>query len=121
MARWCSRRRCQDDDLDLFVVFASTSTISAPIGQIDYVAANAFLNAFAESRHQRGDRHVVALNWGVWSGVGMAADAAEELAERVEPEPTVAEHPFFERRVTNRRGVTTLTSRWSTATEWFLR
>jgi len=108
------------DDLDLFVVFASTSTVSAPIGQTDYVAANAFLNAFAESRYERGDRHVVALNWGVWCGVGMAADAAAEFVERVEPEPVIVDHPFFDSRVTDRRGVTMLTSRWTTANEWFL-
>ena len=42
--------------LDLFVVISSTSAEIAPIGQVDYVAANSFLNAFAASR-QRGGRH----------------------------------------------------------------
>jgi hypothetical protein len=36
--------------LDFFVVFSSTSTAIAPVGQIDYVAANDFLNAYAQSR-----------------------------------------------------------------------
>ena len=41
-----------------------------PAGQVDYAAANAFLDAFAASRH---DTRVVAINWGPWSDVGMAA------------------------------------------------
>ncbi len=45
-----------DQDLDLFVVFSSTSTVTAPLGQVDYVAANAFLNAFAEARRADGRR-----------------------------------------------------------------
>jgi NADP-dependent 3-hydroxy acid dehydrogenase YdfG len=40
----------KDDDLDLFVVLSSTSTVTAPVGQVDYVAANSFLNAFAQAR-----------------------------------------------------------------------
>src|SRR5690606_34958574 len=50
-----------------------------PAGQIDYVAANEYLNAFAKSR-AGGKTRVVALNWGIWSGVGMAA---ESLADRM--------------------------------------
>ena len=63
---------------DLFVVFASTSTVIAPIGQADYVSANAFLNAFAEARAASGADHVRSINWGVWSEVGMAATAVEQ-------------------------------------------
>ncbi|MEY8829329.1 beta-ketoacyl synthase N-terminal-like domain-containing protein [Sedimentitalea sp. XS_ASV28] len=63
-----------DGELDLLVLFSSTSTITAPAGQVDYVAANEYLNAYARSR--RGGRtRVVAINWGLWSQVGMAAGA----------------------------------------------
>ncbi|MFN4156887.1 MAG: type I polyketide synthase [Gemmobacter sp.] len=68
-----------DGRLDLLVLFASTSTVTAPAGQVDYVAANDFLNAFAQGR-AGGKTRVVALNWGIWSGVGMAAEA---LANRL--------------------------------------
>ena len=67
-----------DGALDLMVVFSSTSTVTGPAGQIDYVAANEFLNAYAKSR-SGGKTKVVALNWGIWAGVGMAAEA---LADR---------------------------------------
>ena len=72
-----------DGALDLLVLFASTSTVTGPAGQIDYVAANEFLNAYSKSR-SGGKTRVIALNWGIWSGVGMAAEA---LADRTGAAP----------------------------------
>jgi acyl transferase domain-containing protein/thioesterase domain-containing protein len=63
-----------DGSIDRLVLFSSTSTAIAPAGQADYVAANEYLNAFA--RHRTGGMtRVTAINWGIWSGIGMAADA----------------------------------------------
>ncbi|MBE2275282.1 MAG: SDR family NAD(P)-dependent oxidoreductase [Rhodobacteraceae bacterium] len=73
-----------DGSVALMVLFASTSTVTGPAGQVDYVAANEYLNAFAKSR-AGGKTRVVALNWGIWQGVGMAA---ESLADRIgRPQP----------------------------------
>jgi acyl transferase domain-containing protein/thioesterase domain-containing protein len=63
-----------DGSIERLVLFSSTSTVIAPAGQADYVAANEFLNAFAKSR-AGGKTRVTAVNWGIWSGIGMAADA----------------------------------------------
>ena len=60
----------QDVPLDFFALFSSVSSLLAPAGQVDYAAANAFLDAFAVSRR---DARVVAINWGAWRDVGMAA------------------------------------------------
>ena len=62
-----------DGSLDWMVLFSSSSTVTAPAGQVDYVAANEFLNAFAKARS--GKTRVVAINWGIWNEVGMAAEA----------------------------------------------
>ncbi len=51
-----------------FVLFSSSSALLAPPGQVDYVAANAFLDAFAQVRPR-----TTAINWGMWSDVGMMA------------------------------------------------
>ncbi|WP_103334280.1 type I polyketide synthase [Pseudotabrizicola formosa] len=67
-----------DGSIALLVLFSSTSTITGPAGQIDYVAANEYLNAYAKHR-TGGKTRVIALNWGIWQGVGMAAEA---LADR---------------------------------------
>lgn len=85
-------------DVDFLVLFSSTSTDTAPAGQVDYVAANAFLNAYAESRAGNAARRTVALHWGVWAGVGMAARAteADDRDAAVDPvrEPVAAGSPF---------------------------
>ncbi|AXI48809.1 polyketide synthase [Sulfitobacter sp. SK012] len=73
-----------DGTVDLMVLFASTSTATRAAGQVDYVAANDYLNAFARSRKGAQTR-VVAVNWGVWADVGMAAEAFG--AETAGPQP----------------------------------
>jgi NAD(P)-dependent dehydrogenase (short-subunit alcohol dehydrogenase family) len=65
----------KEEPLDFLVLCSSTSTAIAPVGQVDYVAANSYLNAFA-SAHATEARRVVSLNWGIWARVGMAASAA---------------------------------------------
>lgn len=72
-----------DGSVDLVVAFSSTSTFTGPAGQVDYVAANEYLNAWAQAR-AGGRTRVLALNWGIWSGVGMAA---ETLADRTGTRP----------------------------------
>lgn len=63
-----------DGGLDWLALFSSSSTATAPAGQIDYVAANAYLNAYAATR-AGGKTRVRAINWGIWSEIGMAAEA----------------------------------------------
>ncbi|MFN3723878.1 MAG: type I polyketide synthase [Paracoccaceae bacterium] len=73
-----------DGSLALLVLFSSTSTVTGPAGQIDYVAANEYLNAYA--KHRAGSKtRVIALNWGIWQGVGMAAEALADRTGRVAP------------------------------------
>ena len=52
---------------------SSVNSHSAPPGQIDYVAANAFLDFFAGSKSQNGTRYI-SIQWPRWSDVGIAAD-----------------------------------------------
>ena len=60
----------QESQVDFITLFSSVSSVLAPPGQVDYVAANAFLDAYAASRR---DARVVAINWGPWRNIGMAA------------------------------------------------
>lgn len=76
-----------DGAVDTLVLFASTSTLTAPAGQVDYIAANDYLNAYALAR-AGGKTRVLALNWGIWAEVGMAAGAmAGRLGTAAEAEP----------------------------------
>lgn len=82
-----------DGSVKLMVLFASTSTATRAAGQVDYVAANEYLNAFAQSR-RGGATRVVALNWGVWSDVGMAAEAVGQTPVEAMP-PRVLDVPML--------------------------
>jgi len=62
---------CPEGSLDLFAVFSSTSALNGPPGQIDYAAANAFLEAFAATRSDG-----ICLTWGPWFETGMTARLA---------------------------------------------
>ncbi|MCZ7679542.1 MAG: SDR family NAD(P)-dependent oxidoreductase [Sandaracinaceae bacterium] len=107
--------------LELLVLFSSTSTITAPAGQVDYVAANAFLDAFAASR-AGGPTRVVAIDWGLWRGVGMAEEAVRgsSAARAGEPAGEQPSHPLLEARVRDGRGGTVLTAKLSPERHWVL-
>jgi len=109
------------DELDFFLLCSSTSTSIAPPGQVDYVAANAFLNAFAESAAASGRTNTVAVNWGVWSEVGMATVAAADLTGTpAPPAPRPCSHPWLESAITDGAGVHTFRAEWSVAEQWVL-
>lgn len=79
----------RDEPLAFFVLFSSISSFVPPAGQVDYAAANAFLDAFALSR--RGV--VTAVDWGAWRDIGIAARAASPhpwLGERLLETPAKA-------------------------------
>lgn len=71
------------DELDFFAVCSSTSAALGPAGQVDYAAANAFLDAFAEHRTARGAGRTLSIAWGVWNQVGMTARSAGEPAREL--------------------------------------
>ncbi|MFN0204706.1 MAG: SDR family NAD(P)-dependent oxidoreductase [Planctomycetota bacterium] len=62
----------QNDVLDFFINFSSMASVVGAQGQSSYSAANAFLDTFA---HVLRNHNIpaISINWGPWSGGGMAA------------------------------------------------
>lgn len=81
--------------LDFVVLFSSVSSVLGLEGQIDYTAANAFLDSFAASNAFHSRTSVVSVGWNAWRQIGMAVALAEQprAAEFARSGP----HPCLER------------------------
>ncbi|MEM7125457.1 MAG: SDR family NAD(P)-dependent oxidoreductase [Chloroflexota bacterium] len=76
----------QDEPLDFMVLFSSITGVLGNVGQADYAAANAFLDAFAHHRQslvRAGERsgRTLSINWPLWEEGGMTIN--EEALELV--------------------------------------
>ncbi|MBF2069253.1 type I polyketide synthase [Fischerella thermalis] len=71
----------QDINLDFLVLCSSLSSIYGGFGQVDYCAANAFLDKFAHFNTSKNGKLTLAINWDAWQEVGMAVNTVvpEEL------------------------------------------
>jgi acyl transferase domain-containing protein/NADPH:quinone reductase-like Zn-dependent oxidoreductase/acyl carrier protein len=78
----------KETKLDFFILCSSLSSIFPIVGQIDYCAANAFLDAFAfYNTHQNGI-FTLSIDWGVWQELGMIEQAviSIEAKKKIEEE-----------------------------------
>ena len=108
-----------DGSTDFIALFSSSSTQTAPAGQIDYVAANEYLNAYAKSR-KGGETAVIAINWGIWADVGMAADALADRTGGADPAPlSKIDLPLLQRTGFDPSGNRVFEARYSTK-DWVI-
>jgi NAD(P)-dependent dehydrogenase (short-subunit alcohol dehydrogenase family) len=70
------------DDVKIVVMFSSISGAFGNRGQVDYAAAGDALDKLSWSLQSRIKGRVVSIDWGPWSGTGMAADLEREYARR---------------------------------------
>lgn len=90
------------EELEFLLLFSSISAFAGLPGQADYAAANAFLDAYAESRRDDPRTRVESIGWSQWRDVGMAASfggtqaSAVDAPDLLEGGETI-DHPFLER------------------------
>jgi len=70
----------QDEPLDFMVLYSSIVVAMSGLGEVDYCAANAFLDAFAHHRRQRGQT-AVAINWGMWQWNDWQSSLAQTMPD----------------------------------------
>jgi NAD(P)-dependent dehydrogenase (short-subunit alcohol dehydrogenase family)/acyl carrier protein len=81
--------------LDFLIVCSSIASISGGIAQVDYSAANAFLDAVAWQNRLAGGPLTIAINWNTWNEAGMSVETAmpaslKELGHRLGMEDSVS-------------------------------
>ncbi|WP_410812631.1 SDR family NAD(P)-dependent oxidoreductase [Micromonospora sp. 067-2] len=107
--------------LDFVVLCSSVTAVVGGFGQVDYCAANAFLDAHARSG--TGWRApVLSQNWGGWAEVGMAVETAAPAGFRAAGRDTVIsalDHPVLTTKVTGPTE-TVLHGLVSASTHWLL-
>jgi acyl transferase domain-containing protein/nucleoside-diphosphate-sugar epimerase len=64
---------CQREGCERLVLFSSLASRFGGLGQGDYAAANAVLEAIGASAARRSSCAVTIVGWDAWSGVGMGA------------------------------------------------
>ncbi|WP_164019660.1 SDR family NAD(P)-dependent oxidoreductase [Pyxidicoccus trucidator] len=82
----------EGERLDFFVACSSLVSVVGRFGQVDYTAANSFLDAFTRAYQARTGTYAVTINWGAWDEVGMAARPAAQAGEG-----RAMAHPFVHR------------------------
>ncbi|HKN82683.1 MAG TPA: polyketide synthase dehydratase domain-containing protein, partial [Pyrinomonadaceae bacterium] len=73
------------------------------LGQVDYVAANAFLDLFAQYYRAKTDCFTVSIDWSAWEQVGMAAHLFRSPVNGTEPQKQL-DHPLLDRRIVAENG-----------------
>ena len=106
-----------DAPLDFFVLFSSRGSVAGVAGQVDYTAANAFLDAFAHRKSAIDSIPAVSLNWSAWQGVGMTASAGAP-GESAAGRPVA--HPLLDRCIVETDRSRVYETRLCTATHWLL-
>ncbi len=81
----------KDKALDFIIIFSSIAGVFGNIGQADYAAANAFMDAYASYRTtlmKRGERkgNTLAIAWPLWEEGGMRIDKEIEKLRADETE-----------------------------------
>jgi NAD(P)-dependent dehydrogenase (short-subunit alcohol dehydrogenase family) len=98
--------KLRGDSLKFFVFFSSVSARFGSAGQIDYSAANEYLNKLAVQLDAKWPGHVVAIQWGPWEG-GMVSEDLGRLYSthgvRLIPVREGAEMFLSELRLSGRR------------------
>ncbi len=88
----------RDQPLRFFVICSSLASLYGGFGQVDYCAANNYLDAFARA-HSTPDRPVISIGWDTWREVGMAVNT------EVPPELQQSRLESLERGITTKEGV----------------
>ena len=108
-----------EDPPDFILLFSSISAVLGLQGQVDYVAANAFLDAFARHRASSATR-IVSVDWCAWREVGLATTASQQRHRVASVSTTPGPHPWLERRRRTTSGETFYSHTFARDRQWVI-
>ena len=112
-----------DIQLDFMVLCSSITSVTGGVGQVDYCAANAFMDAYAHSHSSRRGTHTVSINWDAWQEVGMAVDTAAAYSRQEGPLGIYYQeigHPLVEKRIRETPAQEVYLTEFHGASHWVL-
>ncbi len=110
----------KDQPLDFMLLCSSLTALLAGVGQVDYTAANAFLDAYAQAQRAKGGPLTLAVNWDTWKEVGMAVRAAQQVPSNTPPLLYQFSHPLIAGCLEETDQTTIYVSQLSSASHWVL-
>ncbi|MBV9788718.1 MAG: SDR family NAD(P)-dependent oxidoreductase, partial [Chloroflexi bacterium] len=113
----------QTQPLDFFVLCSSINAVIGGFGQVDYCAANAFLDSFAASHATRRGPRYLSINWDRWQETGMAVETAVPAtfaALQRDVAHTPIDHLLLQARVTESAEQVVYRSTFTVAQQWVL-
>ena len=81
---WQLYTQTAQQPLDFLIFFSSAAALIGSLGQSNYAAANAFLDALAVAGHQAG-RPILSIGWGSWGGATLAAERTSGGEALIDP------------------------------------
>ncbi|WP_437852604.1 SDR family NAD(P)-dependent oxidoreductase [Sorangium sp. So ce363] len=111
----------QEREQPFLVLFSSTLSHLGAIGQADYAAANAYLDAFAGAHQSATGNPSFAVAWDGWEQIGMAARAGITPPGPLPPGPRSSlrgRHPLIDRVDGAATGPRVFHKRFSLARDW---
>jgi natural product biosynthesis luciferase-like monooxygenase protein len=112
----------EKDELDFMLLCSSRSSILGGFGQIDYCAANAFLDAFAHDYANRNGTFTLSVDWDGWQSVGMLVNTAAHygVGEADALSARATHHPLLGSRTEEADGREIFVTQFSVAEHWIL-
>jgi phthiocerol/phenolphthiocerol synthesis type-I polyketide synthase E len=109
--------------VDFLALCSSTIAVAGGLGQVDYCAANNFLDALAHEVTLAGGPRTVSINWGAWEEVGMAVAAGLTSGRTFQPQSGKAAediHPLLDRCIWEMADQTVYATDFSASRHWVL-
>ncbi len=101
----------KDEKPGFFILYSSLNALTGGFGQVDYSAANAFMDAFARKHDSHYGTRVISINWDRWPGTGMAAATGSKPQSR---------HPLLGGRLLQSEQKTVYMAEMSPESHWVL-